>query len=170
MADQPKHTLLAEDDGCMHRGRRRRAFTIMELVIVVLIMGIMAAVAAPRYRDSLAHFRTEAAARRIAADLMRATQHAEANETAQQVEFSLPSNFYSLEGYSDPDHPSTVYKVSLSKTGHPAKLVACDFGGDCFVTFDMYGKPQNAGSVVVQSGNRQKTVRVNGTTGRVTIE
>ena len=150
--------------------RSRAAFTLIEMVIVVLIMGIMAAVAAPRFSDSLCRFRAEAAARRIAADLTLASQQAEAGEADRQVQFSLPANSYSLPGYMDPDHPDIEYEVYLSKTGHPANLVSCDFGGDSFVTFDMYGKPQNAGTVVVQSGGDQKTVRVNGTTGRVTIE
>jgi type II secretory pathway pseudopilin PulG len=138
--------------------------------IVVLIMGIMAAVAVPSFSHSLCRFRVEATAKRIAADLMRACQHATATEATQQVAFYLLTNSYNLPGYMDPDHPSIEYEVYLSKTGHPAKLVSCDFGGDSFVTFDMYGKPQNAGTVVVQSGNYQKTVRVDATTGKVTIE
>ena len=86
------------------------------------------------------------------------------------VVFSLPANFYELTAYIDPDHPGVEYKVDLLKIGHSANLISCDFGGDCFVIFDMFGKPQNAGSVVIQSGNYQKRVNVNGTTGRVTIE
>ena len=46
-----------------------RAFTIIELVIVVLIMSIFAAVAAPTFLDSLLFHRVESAARRVKADL-----------------------------------------------------------------------------------------------------
>jgi type II secretory pathway pseudopilin PulG len=142
----------------------------MELVIVVLIIGILGAVAVPRFTDSLCRFRVAAAAKRIVADLMLARQHAKSSEKAQVVEFSLPANFYELQGYMDPDHPSLEYKIDLSKTGHPAELVACDFAGNRFVTFDMHGRPDNGGSVVVQSGNHQKTIIVNGLTGKAAVQ
>ena len=145
MADQPKHILPAENERCMHRGRQRTAFTLIELVIVVLIMGIMAAVAVPSFSQSLCRFRVDATARRIVSDLTLARQHAKTVDAAQTMEFSLPSNFYELRGYKAPDHPSLEYKVYLSKTGHPATLVSCDFAGDCFVTFDTYGRPDNGG-------------------------
>ena len=54
----------------MARVRSRRcAFTFIELVIVLLVMGILTAVAAPKFFDSLLFHRVESAARRVKADL-----------------------------------------------------------------------------------------------------
>ena len=47
----------------------RRAHTMIELVIVLIVLGIVAAIAIPMHLDSLSRFRVQAAARRVAADL-----------------------------------------------------------------------------------------------------
>ena len=48
---------------------RRGAFTFVEMLVVVLILGIVAAVAAPTFHRSLQYHRLESAARRVKQDL-----------------------------------------------------------------------------------------------------
>lgn len=47
----------------------RRGFTLLEVVVVLVILGIAAALAAPRMEGMIAHLRTRAAANRLATDL-----------------------------------------------------------------------------------------------------
>ena len=54
----------------------RRAFSLVELVIVILVLGILAGAAAPRYASALRWKRLESSAYRIAADLRRARDEA----------------------------------------------------------------------------------------------
>ena len=56
--------------------RQRAGFSAIELAIAVLVMGILAAAAAPRFTESLSRSRLDAARKRILADLRYAQRHA----------------------------------------------------------------------------------------------
>jgi protein involved in polysaccharide export with SLBB domain len=55
--------------------------------------------------------------------------------------------------------------VFVDDPAYSATLVSATFGPGSDVTFNRFGQPDNAGSVVVQSGNRQRQINVdaNGT-------
>src|SRR3954451_11139261 len=66
---------------------RMRAFSIFELVIVCFIMSILAAVAGPKFYDSLLFHRVESAARRVKADLELARSQARLSSASQTITF-----------------------------------------------------------------------------------
>lgn len=56
--------------------RRQKGFTLIELMIVIVVMAILAAIAVPSYREYQAQSRHKGAVRQIASDLMAARMQA----------------------------------------------------------------------------------------------
>jgi type II secretion system protein H len=147
-------------------------FSLVELVMVVVIIAILAAMAVPRFGNSLARRRVEAAARRIAADLALAQQWAKATSASQMVVFNFGEHTYVIEGAQGLDHPGDAYEVSLAEEPYRAAIVAINLGAETpkKVVFDGYGVPDHGGTIVVAAGGYQKTVTIDPDTGQATVQ
>jgi Tfp pilus assembly protein FimT len=145
----------------MRRRRQiRRAFTLVELVIMILVLGIVAGTAGPKYVESLAYYRVQAAAQRVAADLRLAREYAQKDSQPQTVDFDVATDSYAMSSMPDPIRPSNIYAVSLSTAQSPVDLSSANFEGVDAIQFDIYGRANREGSVVVQSRSKQRTVQV----------
>ncbi len=149
------------------RFNRRCAFSIFELVIVLLIMSILAAVAVPMFFDSLLFHRVESAARRVKADLELARTQARLTSASQSITFT--NSTYMLSNTTSLDKPGTVYTVDLSKQPYSLDSATANFSNLATVSFDGYGTPSSGGTVVLNAKSHQCTVTVEATTGYVTI-
>ncbi|MCH2114009.1 MAG: prepilin-type N-terminal cleavage/methylation domain-containing protein [Pirellulales bacterium] len=169
---------------------RQSGFTIVELTIVLLVMSILAAVAAPRYLEATARFRVKAAAKRIAADLNHVRANANSKGAGVQTEwvsFYETSDNYRLWNYANIDRPGSEYWVHLQQTAYPVDLVLATFTNQNGYTsndtikYDMYGTaksgappfipdaPLVTGQIVVQSGAEQQIVVISPVTGKASV-
>lgn len=135
-----------------------RGFTYIEMTIAILIMGIIAAVSAPSYVSVLQNHRVDMAARKIVADLHYARAEAQRNSQSRAVQFEPSNDRYTLHNVADLDHSGSAYVVDLVDDPYLTTLVSATFGVDAVVVFNMYGRPDDGGTVTVQSGSVQKTV------------
>jgi Tfp pilus assembly protein FimT len=149
------------------RLRPRCAFSIFELVIVFLIMGILTAVASPAFFDSLLFHRVETAARRVKADLELARTQARLTSASQSITFV--NSVYTLSNTKSLDKPSAAYSVDLKKQPYSLTSATANFSNLATVSFDGYGTPTSGGTVVLTAKSHSCTVTLNGTTGDVTI-
>jgi len=139
--------------------------------MVLAIIATLAAIAAPRYANSLAHYRVEMAARRILADLKYARLFAYIASSSQSVTFYPASDRYEMPAREDPDHPGSPYDVRLCDEPYHADLTSVSFvGGGDTVTFDGFGMPDRGGSVTLQAGNHTRSVLIDAETGRASIQ
>jgi len=147
---------------------RRSGFTLVELVIVVLILSISTAIAAPRYLDALSNFRCDATARRVVADIRLARKQARKTSGNQSVVFDVSNNQIDMPNIADLDHRGQAYQFRLGQSEYQAVLVSANFAGSPTLTFDIYGRPESSGTVVVSVGDKLRSIFVDDS-GHVTL-
>ncbi len=148
----------------------RRGFSLLETVLVVCILGTVAAIAMPRYVDSLNFYRADLAAKRIAADLAMARDNAWTTGVRRVVTFDPDTDEYRLSGIRSLERASAEYVASLWEAPHHADIISADFQGSRSVTFDGYGLPDRGGQVVVGAGSFQRTIVLDQNTGNVKVQ
>ncbi|QDU40153.1 Type II transport protein GspH [Maioricimonas rarisocia] len=144
-------------------------FTLVDMVVTVLIIGILAAAVAPRFANTIHAYRADAAAQRLQADLGWARQHAISSSAVVIVQFSPGSSAYTISGVMHLDQGGQPYDVDLLDDPYQASVTAPTFGGDNAVQFDRFGQPDSGGTITVTSGGSSQTVTIDADTGRASI-
>jgi prepilin-type N-terminal cleavage/methylation domain-containing protein len=142
----------------------RRGVSMIELVIAAMVMGIMAAVAAPRFAEALQYHRIEMAAKRLVADLESVRSLAYTTGTSQTIRFHDKLGKYQIVGVVDPDRPlDPNYTVDLTDTPYHCTFASVSFSD---LTYNGHGLPNSGGKIVIESGGLQRAISVNATSGR----
>lgn len=149
----------------------RRAFSLLELTVVILVLGILSAASVPRFADAYRQHCVSAAADRIAADLVRAQSAAYGSSTSKTVTFDVSASSYEIAGVRPLDRSSGPYVVDLKVSPYESSLVTVwNQTGLQTITFNGYGLPDKGGSVVVACGGIQKVVLVSASTGTAVVQ
>jgi len=139
------------------------------MLIVVLITGVAAATAIPRYAEALSNHQVQAAALRVKAELEYARRLAIARSGNVAVQFSTTNHTCSIAGATSLDRPDQPHSVALSDSPYRAQLISTTAGTNGLVTFDLQGRPDQGGVITMTSGGRQRTVTLDGVTGRASV-
>lgn len=171
--------------GTGHFNVRHRAFTLIEILIVVAIMGIAAAIVVPQMLQA-GTMGIQAAARMVIADLLYAQNEAIANQAPRKVIFEPAQdgagNCYRI---TDADGQTIDvdwkggdggnYVVDFEKeTGRfgRVKITKVLFSEDdpYEVTFDALGSPSSGGTIELTFQDTVYRITVAAFTGRVTVQ
>ncbi len=154
--------------------RRLRAFTLLELLITLTIIGILGAAAAPGVSRWIEEYRMKAASRQLMSDLQFARMKAVADNVQYQVYFNPANNQYWVQGWN----PATALWNQVGATRQLANAASMAYeagvvlvfanNADQSVTFTPMGLATAAIAASLSSTNYQNNVVVT-TTGRVQI-
>jgi prepilin-type N-terminal cleavage/methylation domain-containing protein len=159
---------------------RVAGFSLVELLLVLVIIAVCAAMGMGRYSGTIGNQSLEAAARRVCADLELARSKAIALRTSKVVRFTTSTGVYTLEGFADIDRVGQTYTVNLTKAPYEVAISSVNLDGasGAAVTFDAYGRPVLSASgstsarlqVAIGARGRTLYVVVDSTTGRARVE
>ncbi len=138
----------------------RRGFTLVETALVVVIMGLLLAIAAPRFTAMRNGLQLDAAAYQVAGDLRRAQVEAvKRNKTIQVVK--QDASTYLIQSLTP---AVTVLHTRVLEPG-------IEFGAAAMtVSFASFGPPIGGGATfTITYAGRTKTVTV-GANGLVTVQ
>ena len=173
-AEKGGHSCLSRPISRSNRlSRAGSGFSLIELMLVIAIIAVVAAMALPRYSNSLHAYRATMAAKRIAGDLQLAQFRARSLSTARTVTFTAATSSYQLVGESDLSTVASTYTVQLGELPYRAKITSVQFGatpGTASVSFNGFGMPNNGGSITLTSGNATRTIILAPLTGGISIQ
>lgn len=150
---------------CPFERSSRRGVTLLEVCCVVVIIGVVAAIALPRFADSNTQYRVETAARRLQSDIQFAQDQSRALSMAHDVIFREGSAGYVVEPVSSAKTWLEVAATGsrgtdLSVEPFRSRIMKASFGGSTTLRFDGRGTPTSGGHVVVYNGDWAALLRV----------
>lgn len=148
----------------------RRGYSLIELLMVMTIVGVVAAIAAPRYGNAASRYAAESAAHRIAADLEQARELAKGASTSYVVSFKTGAGAYEF-GPAGTDASSPFFQVvRVDREPYGVTIESADFASTKVLTFNGYGVPDAGGSVLITKGSRSYRVSVAANSGKCTVQ
>jgi prepilin-type N-terminal cleavage/methylation domain-containing protein len=137
----------------------RTGFTLVELLVVLVIIGIASAVVAPDMSQWVANYRVKTVARQLATDLQFARMSAVANRVPCTVTVTPATNSYTITGVGtvrnlgDSNNPYYSQGVSLFRETSPGPPVTTSMT-PVIVTFSALGAANPTGAIAVLMGSR----------------
>lgn len=139
----------------------RYGFTLVELVLVMVIIGVIGAIAMPRFAQASARQQLAAAAKRIESDLEKARHQARANSNWVTIRFDTATNSYEYA----PMTGGNRYDVELDEAPYQVELVRAIFGNDSDVSFNGFGVPTTGGELLIRSAAGEVAVKLDASGG-----
>lgn len=141
-----------------HINARNQAFSLIELILVMAILSITAAVAVPRYSEANTRYRAKAAGSRVKHDMDLARSYAVTTRKTVSIVFDTAQLKYAI--LPNPLDGSESYIVDLSLSPYEIRGIVVDFDSRASFSFNGHGTPSTDGLITVQSGDHYHKIYV----------
>jgi prepilin-type N-terminal cleavage/methylation domain-containing protein len=154
------------------RPARRRAFSLVELTVVLVIIAAIAGMAYPRYASSLSHYRVDLCARRFAADLALAQAASRSTGKFQTITITPATDRYRLDDQATATTAGARYIVAFNTDPYYTSLRSAKDPGGSDVTilkFDGFGNPSTGLNALLVCGDHWRRVTVDASSGAINV-
>lgn len=149
--------------------RHHDGYSLVELILVIAIMAVLSGIAIPRYGRGTNRYRAEATAKRVVAELQEAQQRARSASAPCTIAFSTSTSIITITNPTTGGVAGRTSQISLNVPPYVSTIRSATFGSGSSLTFSGYGKPSNAGTIVVGSGTELKTITLSAVTGATAV-
>lgn len=149
--------------------------SLFELTIVMFVMGLLAAVTAPMFSDSLRAAELESAARTLAAHVQYIRSVAINEGRTTTLVCDPNTHTYSCQSVDFPDRFGVPIRVELRQEYDPTIVLEANFDSETSLSFDLEGTPRvgsaplRSGTIVLRSGEDQYTIEVAAGSGAIML-
>jgi type IV fimbrial biogenesis protein FimT len=158
----------------MRLSHNAKGFSLIEVIVVMVILAIISALAAPSFSEWIEKYRVKSASRQLVTDLQLMKMKSISDKVQHRIRFINASNQYMLERY-DASAPAWVQfdivrDIASSTNPYFAKGVSFTQGlNGNNITFSPSGSANPFGTVIFTTGDQTRNVVVS-MTGRIRIE
>ncbi len=139
-----------------------RAFSMIELVMVMVIIGIVTAIAIPRFADAATGRRITAMKNTLENDIDMMKIRARATSKPHLIKFYLDKDFYIIFEGTTMERESIVLLRDLTADPYTVDLIKTNLGTDAYASVTAYGDVSPGFSVAVEHNDIQVTVVIDG--------
>jgi len=137
--------------------QRPRGFTLIELIIVIVLLGLLALVASTRVQDTSLNVRISAAINQITSDLEQVKTLALAHHKNMSLTFNVSTEAYSIHknGTLMTDYPgSNSGIIDLSQgTFTGVNITSTNINGSNVINIDKWGNVLNNGTITLNDAH-----------------
>ncbi|MCC6322032.1 MAG: prepilin-type N-terminal cleavage/methylation domain-containing protein [Phycisphaerales bacterium] len=146
----------------------RPAFTLLEVVIVLIIVAVLATLASLRYAGSLDRYRLDGASRRIIAEVSRAQVEARTTSASQTVRFNISGSTVAVLSADDILNSRAGRVVSLADDPYRAAMAVNGLASNV-LTFNAFGDPSGGGIITLTRNGLSAAVAIDASSGRAYV-
>lgn len=161
------------------RDKSARGFTLIELVMVIVIVGILAVIAIPRF-ESFYAAKLDGAVKKVVSDIRYTQQLAVVRHTDSRIVFDLDNDSYVVEeevpqgsgNWVSATDPFTRATFSVNFTNHSQYkgIDIQDGSGTRAFQFNWLGESSLGGLVTFVYQGRSRIISITANTGRVSVQ